>query len=78
MPYRLADKHKSKSEDWKKGHKQGYNDKLDESLGSREGKEAGKKQTFKDRRDESKGEEKSKGKRAYSAVGTMDKAKRKK
>ena len=76
MPYRLDDKHKSKSEDWKKGHRQGYNDKLDESLGSREGKESSKKQNLKARRDESKGVEKSKGKRAYSAVGTMDKGKK--
>ena len=50
--------------------KQGYNDRLDESLGARRGK---KSQSFKDRRDESKGAEKAAGKRAYSAVSTMDK-----
>lgn len=56
--------------------KQGYNARLDESLGVRnKGK---KKQSLKDRRDESKGMEKAKGKRAYSAVKTMDKSKRKK
>jgi hypothetical protein len=49
---------------------QGYNDRLDESLGARDGK---KSQSFKDRRDESKGVEKAAGKRAYSAVSTMDK-----
>ena len=49
---------------------QGYNDKLDESLGARDGK---KSQSFKDRRDESKGAEKTAGKKAYSAVSTMDK-----
>ena len=51
--------------------KQGYDDRLDESLGARDGK---KSQSFKDRRDESKGAEKAAGKRAYSAVSTMDKA----
>ena len=50
--------------------KQGYNDRLDESLGERNGK---KSQSFKDRRDESKGAEKAAGNRAYSAVSTMDK-----
>jgi hypothetical protein len=49
---------------------QGYNDRLDESLGARDGK---KSQSFKDRRDESKGAEKAVGKKAYSAVSTMDK-----
>mgnify|MGYP003124284494 FL=1 len=53
--------------------KQGYNDRLDESLGMRDGKESGKSQSFKSRRDESKGMEKAMGKRAYSSVGTMDK-----
>ena len=51
--------------------KQGYNDRLDESLGARDGK---KSQSFKARRDESKGMEKAMGKRAYSAVSTMDKS----
>ena len=49
---------------------QGYDDRLDESLGARDGK---KSQSFKDRRDESKGAEKAAGKKAYSAVSTMDK-----
>ena len=49
--------------------KQGYNDKLDESMGARNGK---KSQSMKDRRNESKGMEKSMGNRAYSSVGTMD------
>ena len=50
--------------------KQGYNDRLDESLGARKGK---KSQSLKARRDESKGAKKAAGKRAYSAVSTMDK-----
>lgn len=41
--------------------KQGYNDRLDESLGMRNGKEANKKQTYKDRRDESRGMKKKMG-----------------
>ena len=49
---------------------QGYNDRLDESLGARDGK---KSQSFKARRDESKGAEKAAGNKAYSAVSTMDK-----
>ena len=53
--------------------KQGYDDRLDESLGARDGAESTKSQSFKARRDESKGMEKAEGKRAYSAVGTMDK-----
>ena len=36
--------------------KQTANDKLDESLGERDGKESSKSQSFKDRRDESRGE----------------------
>ena len=52
------------------GKSQGYNARLDESLGARKGK---KSQSFKARRDESKGMEKASGKRAYSAVSTMDK-----
>jgi len=55
--------------------KQGYNARLDESLGMRnKGK---KKQSMKSRRDESKGMEKAKGKRAYSSVKTMDKGRKK-
>ena len=52
--------------------KQGYNARLDESLGARRGAESTKSQSFKARRDESKGMEKASGKRAYSAVKTMD------
>ena len=58
--------------------KQGYDARLDESLGARRGAESTKSQSFKARRDESKGMEKSMGRRAYSAVKTMDKNKRKK
>lgn len=50
-------------------HRQGYNDRLDESLAMRRGK---KRQNFKDRRDESKGAERARLRRAYSSVGTMD------
>ena len=49
------------------------NARLDESLGARRGAESTKSQSLKSRRDESKGAEKAAGKRAYSAVGTMDK-----
>ena len=56
----------------KGGMTQGYNARLDESLGNRKGKKSTKKQSYKDRRDESKGMEKASGKRAYSSVGTMD------
>ena len=48
--------------------KQGYNARLDESLGARDGK---KSQSLKSRRDESKGMEKSRGKGAYSGASTM-------
>jgi hypothetical protein len=58
--------------------KQGYNARLDESLGARRGAESTKSQSLKSRRDESKGMEKSMGRRAYAAVGTMDKNKRRK
>ena len=44
--------------------KQGYNARLDESLGARDGAESTKSQSFKARRDESKGMEKASGKRA--------------
>ena len=50
--------------------KQGYNDRLDESLGARNG---AKSHSLKARRDESKGMEKASGNRAYSSVSTMDK-----
>ena len=57
---------KKKKSSKKKGKKQGYNARLDESLGMRDGKESGKKQSYKSRRDESKGMEKSLGHPAYS------------
>ena len=54
----------------KKGGRQGYNDKMDESLGMRH---RGKKtQSLKDRRDEAKGMNKKSSGRAYDSVGTMD------
>lgn len=57
--------------------KQGYNDRLDESLAMRDGKESSKSQSFKSRRDESEGMEKKMGRRKYASVRTMDKARRK-
>ena len=55
--------------------KQGYNARMDESLGMRnKGK---KKQSLKDRRDESKGMEKAMGRKAYAGVRSMDKGSRK-
>ena len=48
--------------------KQGYNARMDESLGMRDG---AKSQSMKDRRDESKGMEKAMGKRAYGAMKSM-------
>ena len=56
------------------GKAQGYDDRLDESLGARDGAESTKSQSFKARRDESKGMEKAMGKRAYSAVSTIFKS----
>jgi|TARA_R110002110_G_scaffold111604_2_gene277860 hypothetical protein len=52
----------------RKGKRQGYNDKMDESMGKGNPMKASRK----DRRDESKGMEKSMGNRAYSRVQTMD------
>lgn len=52
--------------------KQGYNARLDESLGERN--KGPHKQSMKDRRDESKGMEKSEGKRAYSGDKSMRKS----
>ncbi len=49
--------------------RQGFNDKLDESLGMRKGK---KKQSMKSRRHESEGMEKSMGKRMFGAVKSMN------
>ena len=51
--------------------KQGYNARLDESMGGRSGR---KSQSEKSRRDESTGMERSSGRRKYSAAGTMDKS----
>jgi hypothetical protein len=53
--------------------KQGYNDRMDDSLGNRDGKESSKEQNYKDRRDEAKAMNKAEGKRAYQSVDTMDK-----
>ena len=58
------------------GNTQGYNDKLDESLGSRRGSGRTKEQGRKDRRDESEAMERSMGRRKYAAVGSMDKGDR--
>ena len=58
------------------GKTQGYNDKLDESLGSRHGSGRTKEQGRKDRRDESEAMERSMGRRKYAAVGSMDKGDR--
>ena len=56
----------------KGGMSQGYNDRLDESLGSRRGTAMSHHQNYKDRRDESKGMETGMGRRAYRGVDTMD------
>jgi hypothetical protein len=53
--------------------KQGYNDRMDDSLGNRDGKKSSKEQNYKDRRDEAKAMNKAKGKRAYQSVESMDK-----
>ena len=53
--------------------KQGYNDRIDDSLGNRDGKKSSKEQSYKDRRDEAKAMNKAEGKRAYQSVDTMDK-----
>ena len=58
-------------EDYAKGGMtQGYNDRMDESLGMRH--RGHHSQTHKDRRDEAKGMNKGMGNRAYQSVGTMD------
>ena len=54
--------------------KQGYNSRMDESLGARNGK---KKQSLKSRRDESKVMNKLNKGKAFASVGTMDKPKKK-
>ena len=72
-PYSSRFPYAKKAENGGSAKKQGYNARLDESLGARRGAESTKSQSLKSRRDESKGAEKAAGKRAYSAVGTMDK-----
>ena len=62
----------------KGGMMQGYNDRLDESLGNTKGKRSTKEQNYKDRRNESEAMEKKGGKRKYARVKTMDKGNRKK
>ena len=57
---------------------QGFNDRLDESLGETRGAKKTKKQSYKSRRKESEGMEKSMGRRKYSRVKTMDKGNREK
>jgi len=53
--------------------KQGYNARLDESLGRREGAEKHFKESLKERRNESKGMEKFyKAHHPYASVSTMD------
>jgi hypothetical protein len=52
------------------GMTQGYNDRMDESLGMRH--RGHHSQSHKDRRDEAKGMNKGMGNRAYQSVGTMD------
>jgi len=56
--------------------RQGYKARLDESLGARRGAASTKSQSYEARRAESEGAEKAKGRRAYAAVGTMDKGKK--
>ena len=62
----------------KGGKTQGFNDKLDDSLGNTKGKRSTKEQNYKDRRDESEAMEKKQGRRKYARVKTMDKGNRKK
>ena len=58
------------------GKKQGYNARLDESLGMRRGKASTKTQSYKARRDESKGAKTAAGKRAYSGNKSSAQGKR--
>ena len=74
-PYKSRFGGKAKMKAGGRAKKQGYNARLDESLGARHGK---KSQSLKSRRKESEGMEKASGRRAYSAVRTMDKGRRKK
>ena len=52
---------KKTSPDYKAGYKQGYNDRKDEQLGAKRGKEKDKKMSMKGRRDVAKGTRKPKG-----------------
>ena len=54
--------------------KQGYNARLDDSMGGRSGK---KSQSETSRRNESEGMERSSGRRKFAGAGTMDKGRRK-
>jgi hypothetical protein len=54
------------------GYTQGYNDRLDESLGASRGARRFNRQSYLDRRRESEGMERSMGRRKYDRVGTMD------
>ena len=53
-------------------HKQGYNARLHEHLGSKDGAESTKTQSYTARDHESEGMEESMGKGKYAAVSTMD------
>ncbi len=55
-----------------KRKRQGYNERLDESLGERHGSENVFRQSLKDRRDESKGEAKRRSGDAYSGDADME------
>ena len=59
-----------------KAIRQGYNARMDESLGMRRGASRTKRQSMKSRRDESKGMSKSMGRRAYASVRSMDRGRR--
>jgi hypothetical protein len=74
-PYKSRFGGKAKMKAGGRAKKQGYNARLDESLGARHGK---KSQSLKSRRKESEGMEKAMGRRKYSAVKTMDKNRRRK
>ena len=74
-PYKSRFGGRTAMKNGKSAKKQGYDDRLDESLGAKHGK---KSQSYKARRKESEGMEKAMGRRKYSAVKTMDKGRRKK
>jgi hypothetical protein len=66
-------KQKARSKTPTKMKKQGYNARLDDSLGAKNGK---KKQSMKSRRDESEGMEKSKGNKKFSGNKSSDQIKK--